>query len=136
MNFGSTVTTDVMPLIRYAGVVALAKHYGDGPAFVDRINAHLTRLSHALTLDDVYSLLVSGQTLAEEMIQTQVDKLAKGLADPTESPDGIAAIKKFLYEKQRILDGYRAFRSRLKNPRREISRKLRFPAKTEVCSPR
>jgi len=108
MNIGTTVKTDGMSLIRYAAAVALAKRSSDDPAFADRIIAHLQRLSAAHSLDDVYTLLLSGQTLAEEMIQAKIDRINQALANPATPPDEITYYKKDLAHWTPVLNGYKS----------------------------
>jgi len=108
MNIGTTVATDAMSLIRYTGMVALAKRSGDDPAFADRIIAHLTRLSLAHSLDDVHALLISGQTLAEEMIQAKIDHFNKMISDPTTTPDERVMLQEDVAQWVVVLNGYKS----------------------------
>jgi hypothetical protein len=104
----TTMKTDVMSLIRYSGMVALAKRSGDDPVFADRIIAHLTRLSLAHSLDDVYALLISGQTLAEEMIQAKIDRLTQLAANPTTPPYEVVDLQKDIAQWKVVLKGYKS----------------------------
>jgi hypothetical protein len=108
MNIGTTVKTDAMSLVRYTAAVALAKRSNDDPVFVNRIIAHLQRLSVAHSLDDVYALLVSGQTLAEEMIQAKIDRFNQTIANPATPPGDIDYLKKEIASWQVILNGYKS----------------------------
>jgi hypothetical protein len=108
MNMGTTLKTDAMSLVRYTAAVALAKRSNDNPVFVNRIIAHLQRLSVAHSLDDVYALLVSGQTLAEEMIQAKIDRINQALTNPSTPPNEIPAYQKDLAAWTVVINGYKS----------------------------
>lgn len=71
---GSTVRTDTLALIRYAAYLGLKKGYFDDPKFGERTKAHLQRLAVATSLDQVYTLALSGQALSKEIANSRVTK--------------------------------------------------------------
>lgn len=71
-----TVRTEVLPLIRYSANIATRKTPANDmePQFYARYQAHLKRLAVAKSLEEVYQLLLSGQRLARDMINREVEE--------------------------------------------------------------
>lgn len=73
------IRTDVLAMIRYSAQIALKKSYPLDPQFDERYRAHLKRLAVVTTLGEVHELLVSGQRLAKDLAQNEVDKTRASL---------------------------------------------------------
>ncbi|MGK5082505.1 hypothetical protein WDW37_04290 [Bdellovibrionota bacterium FG-1] len=76
MSAKGTVRTDVLAMIRYAGYIALRRtsDHDIYPKFRERYLAHFKRLAVVTSLEQVQTLLISGQSLAKDMVVYEIQK--------------------------------------------------------------